>query len=175
MTANISEIIAKLKAAEAALPDPRDARSENDRAAWWATRHEHAMTISGLMNDPQDLQREELRLADLEARRVATVEKLAAIENAVITAPDWRSFADGRDRDKEYDRQQNLKLQLRRLHEGYLFRSDAPGITYERLDFLDLRIADVKMRIARLRASLDSHVRQAEVLLKTAVSEVVTS
>ena len=54
-TPNIADLLTKVKERQARLGDGRDARSDNERAEWFATYRTHADTISGLMNAPDDL------------------------------------------------------------------------------------------------------------------------
>jgi hypothetical protein len=107
-----------------------------------------------------DLARRESALAEAEARREAVAEKQRDIEQALASAPDWRSFADGRQRDQEYDRQAALRQQLQMLRNGTLFL--APGVTYEPPASLDQRIAELTERRDRAQRLLDGHVQQAE-------------
>ena len=109
------------------------------------------------------------QLADIEARRAATVAKQTEIEQAMASSPDWRSLHDGRARDTEYERQHQLKQQLRLLHENRLLR--APGEVFWNITDLDARIAELNTKIETLRATHDAYVEQAEALL-TAPQEV---
>lgn len=168
---NIPDLIARLKAHHAALGDGRDARSDNERAAWWATTREIAKTISGLQNP--DLEKPLRLLAEAEANRAAYLVKEASIEQEIADAPDWRSIADGRQRDREYDRQQALKRQLEMLRAGTLLM--APGVTYEQLGVVNARIAELNTKIASLRARLASHVEAAERLLGAVMKDATAA
>jgi hypothetical protein len=163
MTMDLADLMAKLKAQEATLPDPRDAHSENEGAIAWATRRAHARVISTLMNAPDDLAREEATLIQLEARRAAVTDKFAEINAAIDNAPSWSEHPDARERDRRYDRVQHLKHQLQMLHDGTLIR--APGVLYERLSDLDASIQAWTARRDRAQALLDAAVRDAEALL----------
>jgi len=74
-----------------------------------------------------------------------------------------RTIIDGRERDREFDRQQQLVRQRHLLLRGELLR--APGDMYPRLDYLDQRIAELKHTIAVMRGNLQHYVEQAEQLL----------
>ena len=133
--ANIPDLVTQL---EAALGDGRDCRSENEYATYRTAYDALARAISGLRNAPADLLREEQRLADLEARRAASLEKQLELEQAIAAAPDLSTIRDGRERDKEYGRRQDLQRKLYLLSSGRLLY--APGQTYEHPGALDLRI-----------------------------------
>jgi hypothetical protein len=160
---NIDTLITRLTEHYASLGDGRDARSANEKADWFTASTTAARTLSALRNAPSDLARAQARLADAEAQRAAVLEKQTSLEKEIADAPDWRSFADGRERDREYDRQQNLQRQLVMLHEGTLLRG--PSETYARLIDLDARIAELTERRDRAQLQLDGLVQQAEALL----------
>ena len=120
------------------------------------------------MNAPNDLAAAERRLSDVEAQRATWVQKQAEIERAIADAPDWQSLDDGRARDREYDGQQNLQLQLRLLAEGRLFR--APGVTFGQIGALDARIAALTDRRDRAARALDGVLRQGEALFAATVT-----
>jgi hypothetical protein len=163
MTPNIPDMVAKLKQGLAALGDGRDAKSDNERATYRRAYDAIQREITGLMNAPDDLARAERRLAEPVSRRAAVVQKLTELTELITNAPDWRTVGDGRACDKEYDRQRNLQLQLRLLHEGRLLM--APGVTYERLADLDARIAELTERRDRAQRALDGHLQAAATLV----------
>jgi hypothetical protein len=105
------------------------------------------------------------RLTDAEAQRAAVVEKQAELEQAIASAPDYTAIRDGRQRDAEYDRQQNLQRQLEMLANGTLLSS--PTTTFPTLTYIDARIAELTDRRNRVQMSLDAHIAAAEQLLAT--------
>jgi hypothetical protein len=172
-TANIPDLVARLREKLSALGDGRDCRSDNEKATWWAACTEAQRTLSGLMNAPADLAREQTELDAIDARRTAVLAKQAELERAIADAPDWRSFADGRERDREWDRQQNLQKQLKLLREGRLFL--APGVTNEPIGYLNQRLAELTVRRDRARAALDGYLKTAEALLAEPVTTEAAS
>jgi hypothetical protein len=165
-TINVAALLARLRQHQAALGDIRDCTSDREKADHFAATRDCAQVISGLMNSPQDVARQQVRLDDLETRRAAVVAKEAEIEQEITSAPDWQRIEDGRQRDQEHDRQQSLHRRLQMLRAGTLLC--APGTTYERLEDLDRRIAEVRDRRDRAQAALDSAVTEAEALLAAA-------
>ena len=165
-TTNIADLIAKLQEQEAALGDARDVlNTPRAQETFHKRKQELARTITGLMigiDKPLAL------LAAVESRRAAVLQKQAEIEQAIADAPDWRTVHGGRERDREYDRQQHLRRQLQMLHEGTLLCG--PGVAYEQLSALDQRIDELNTKIATLRTRLDSYAAQAEALLTETVS-----
>ena len=91
MTANIPTLLEGLRHHLAQLGDGRDARSDNEKAAYWRDYNAIQRTISGLLNAPHDLDRRLAQLADLEARRTIVLEKQAELEHDIATAPDWQT------------------------------------------------------------------------------------
>lgn len=171
--ANPDALIAALKQKQAAHGDGRDARSDNEKAAHWATARTIAQTITGLMNAPGDLERAERRLADVEASRARTIAKQAEIEEAIRAAPPWREHADARERDRRFDHIHHLRRALERLRVGTLLA--APDVCYEPLDYLDRRLAELTDRRDRARAALDGHLRAAEQLIAAVDAATITS
>ena len=162
-TPNIADRLAGVKERQAALGDGRDKRSEAERADYFTAYRAHAETISALMNAPNEVAREQQNLDDLNARRAAFVAKDGEIEQEIATAPDPSTIRDGRERDKEYDRQQQLRQSLQLLRDGRLLR--APGLVYEPLAYLDARIKEVTERRDRAQLALDAAIATAEALL----------
>ena len=158
---NVQDVVARLKAHQEALGSPGDVRSDNERAHWWATTREVARLITILMNP--DTEKPTRLLADLEARRAAVVEKQEQVEQEIAAAPDALTIADGRERDREHDRQRHVRRQLEMLHDGTLLC--APGVAYARLRDLDQQIADQRRRLDRAQMARDAALRQAEALL----------
>jgi hypothetical protein len=167
MTSNIAALIAKLQAHDASL-DPRNHPTPRGQDEALVRKQTLARIRSGLMNLPDDLARTLAPLAALEAKRQATIDKQAAIEQQIAAAPDWTAITDAREQDREYDRQTQLKRQLQLLRDGRLL--SAPGVTYERVGDLDEQIAEQTQRRDRAQAALDSCVQQADALLGEAVS-----
>ena len=95
--------------------------------------------------------------------------KQSELEQQIADAPDWRSFPTGRERDKEYDRQQTLIRQLQLLRSGTLLF--APNQVYGRVEDLDARIKQSKERIETLRDQLAAHLEAAERLLAEPVTQ----
>jgi hypothetical protein len=162
-TVNIDDLLAHVRQRREELGDGRDLRSDNEKDVWYAATRTCANTISGLMNAPADLARQQSRLDDLDARRAVVVAKEAELEQQLAAAPPWREHPDARERDRRYDHIANLRRQLEHLHAGTLWA--APGVCYEQLDDLDRRIADVRDRRDRAQAALDAHVKAAEAML----------
>jgi hypothetical protein len=57
----------------------------------------------------------------------------------IADAPDWRSLPTGRERDKEFDRQKHLTIQLRLLREGRLLCAENQA--YPCVEDVEARIA----------------------------------
>jgi len=169
-TADVADLVARLKEREIALGDPLDVpRSTRAFEEYWRLRRTLAATITGLMNDPQQLERQQARLDDLEGRRALVEAKRAEIEKAIDEAPPWRESPIAAERDRRYDHIHALRQQLKHLAAGTLVA--APDVCYERLDVLDQQIGQVRDRRDRAQLALDGHRREAEALLKR---EVVT-
>lgn len=167
-TPNIADIIAKLQGHLATLSDGLAGRPLSEQAAFWRTSDAIQRTITGLKNAPDDRARAQARLDDLEARRAATVAKFAELETEIANLRDWRLVADARERDREYDRQRELRRALQRLEEGSLLR--APDVAFDRLSDLDLWIKEATNRRDRAQHALDAHLKTAEALLGAAVT-----
>jgi hypothetical protein len=167
MTPNIDDLVAKLQGHAARLSDGLAGQPLNEQAAYWRTFDTIQRTISGLKND--DLNKPLAHLAEREEHRAAVLKKQASLEEEIAAAQDWRTFADAHARDREFDRQQTLRMQLQMLHEGTLLI--APGIAAGRLSDIDARIAELQQKIAILRARLASHVQAAEQLLAETVTQ----
>jgi hypothetical protein len=168
MTA-IPALIAQLEAHLAHLGNGRDLRSDNEIADFWQAVTAIRRTISGL-HQAGDVTQLDEKLRHLEQRRAAVLAKEAEIEQAIREAVDPATIRDGREKDREFERQRQLRLSLQRLRDGRLLM--APDVAYERPAVLDARILEVTARRDGARASLASHVATAEALLKT---EPVTS
>ena len=162
-TVNVDDLIVRLQQRRAAHGDGRDCRSANERAAWWSVATDIDHTVSGLMNAPTDLAREQRKLDDLEAERVAATQKHAELAEELVSAPNLSTFADARERDRERERQHQLQRMLERLAEGTLLRT--PGTVFRSLAYLDTRIAEVTEQRDRAQRALDGLVQQAEALL----------
>lgn len=170
MTTN-DDLVTKLQSAHAARQDPLDIPrtwTQRQVEAYVAETARMAATLSALRNIDTDLAKPLAQRADDEAQRPLTLAKQAELEQQIADAPDWRNFLDGRDRDREYNRQQGLRLQLRLLQEGRLLC--APGVTYRPLTDIDARIAELSAKIEALRATHDAHVQAAEALLGEAAT-----
>jgi hypothetical protein len=166
---NIEALIAKLQQQDAALGDGGNVlNTANAQTAFWTQKVNVAKTVSGLMNAPNDLAKPVRLLTECEARRAAVVAKQEEIQQQLADAPDLTTIRDGRERDKEYDRQQMLRRQLQMLHDGTLLL--AQGVASERLSDLDARIAELTQRRDRAQWALDAHVKAAEQLLGEPVS-----
>ena len=172
MTRNIPDLVAKLQAQEAAVGVARNALSESTARAqtdFHHTQQQLALCISRLTSGPHDLAAEQALLAELEERRAIVLTKQRELEQQIADAPDWQQAGEGHARDREYERQQTLKLQLQRLRAGTLLF--APNQCYARVEDLDARLKQSIERIERLRAQIAAHLQQAEALL----GETVTS
>jgi hypothetical protein len=160
------DLVEKLQQQEAAVGVARNALNEKHaraQSAFHETTQKLKLTISVLTSAPRELEAEQARIAKLEERRANVLMKQAELEQQIADAPDWRLAGDGRARDKQFDRQQTLKLQLRRLHEGTLLF--APNQVYARVEDLDARLKASNERIETLRAQLAAQLQQAEALL----------
>jgi hypothetical protein len=170
-TPNYACLVARLQQQEAAVRVARNGLNDNTAralAAFHNTEQQLGLCISSLTSTPPELDAEQARLTKLEEQRTIVLAKQAEFEKALVDAPDWRLAGDARARDKEYDRQQALKMQLRRLREGTLLF--APNEAYGRIEDLDVKIEGSKQRIEGLREQLAAHLQHAETLL----AEVVT-
>lgn len=164
MTPDIDALVKQLQAREAALGDGGDVlNTPHAQATFYALKRTLAAVISGLRNVPADLARPTELLVDAEAQRQEVLDKDTELVQAIETAPDWSTFTDARERDKEYDRQRDLRLQLQHLHRGTLYKS--PGVTYPRLDYIEHTIADLTQRRDHAQSALDALVRDAEAVL----------
>jgi hypothetical protein len=159
----IEELIDGVSQHLATLGDGRDVRSDVERDAYRTNYDAAQRLVSTLRNAPEDVARAEQRRDAVLLRRDAAREKKADLERQLAEAPDHRTIADARARDKEHDRQWQLRQQLMMLAQGVLY--SGPGVRYEPLDDLDARIAELTDRRDRARAVLDAAVRQAEQLL----------
>ena len=171
MTTNTNDLVAKLQQQEAAVGVARKALNENTaqaQAAFHETEQKLGLCISGLTSAPRDLEAEQTLIAELEDARAIVLKKQAELEQQIANAPDWRQAGDGRARDREYDRQQTLKLQLQLLRAGTLLF--APNQAYARVEDLEARLKQSTERIERLRAQLAAHLEQAEALLAEPVA-----
>jgi hypothetical protein len=157
----IPDLIVRLKQKQAALGDVRDCKSENERATFSARYNSFAQTITGLQN-AADVTAPLPLIAEFEQKRAVIVAKRAEIEKALTDAPDWRSVADGRERDREYDRQATLRRQREMIEEGTLL---FPGSWASPLSAIDRRLKELTDRRDRAQVALDSHVKTAEALL----------
>jgi hypothetical protein len=166
------DLVARLQQRQVALGDARNALNQNTARAQ-ASLHEKeqklGLCIRGLTSAPRELEAEQALLAELEERRAITLTKAAELEQQIRDAPDWRLGPDGHARDREYERQQTLKLQLQLLRAGALLF--APNQVYARVEDLDARLTESNERTEELRAQLAAHLQQAEALLDEKVSE----
>jgi hypothetical protein len=167
--ADIPTIVAQLKTRLAALGDGRDCRSPNEQAEYRRGYDSVQRVISGLSNEPREVENEQADLDTWTAHRDAYLAKEKEIEQAIETAPDYTTIADARARDHEQNRQLHLQRQLELLRAGGLYR--ASGVTFGALEYIDRRIAELTQRRDRAQMSLDAHLKEAEQLL----GEPVTS
>ena len=112
-------------------------------------------------------------LAECEERRALTLAKQAAIEQAIADAPDWQAIRDGHERDRERDRQEQLRVALDRLREGSLF--SAPGEMFWPLTMLDARREELQRTIAERQARRNALVAEAERVLTPLASAAPVS
>jgi hypothetical protein len=166
---NIDDLIAKLQSSQEALGDGRSLRSPAEREAWHQRVRARADVVSGLLNLPDDAERAQRRVEDLEDRRTASLTKGAELEQQLADVPDPATIVDSRERDKEVERQRQLRQSLQLFHDGRLL--SAPGVVWERVDDLDRKLHYARDRRDRVQAALDAHLKQAEQLL----GEPVTS
>jgi prefoldin subunit 5 len=158
--ANIPETVAKLQehlASLGVLPEfPTDREHALYRRRYDAIQRE----ISELRDLPNQLARAQSRLDDVESRSAAVLAKQRELEQALAAAP---NVTDPRERAKEQNRQGVLQRQLQLLHDGALYK--APGVVFEPLDYLDVRIKELTQRRDALQSALDGHLKAAEQLL----------
>jgi len=165
-TVNIDDLVAKLQRQETAVAVARNALNESTaraQAAFHDTAQKLGLCIRGLTSAPREIEAEQALIAELEERRAIVLTKQTELEQQIADAPDWRLAGDGQSRDKEYDRQQTLNLQLQLLRTGTLLF--APNQVYARVEDLDARLKESNERVERLRAQLAAHLQQAEALL----------
>jgi hypothetical protein len=158
---------AKLTDRLVALGDGRDCTSQREKDAYRQRYGETQHALTGLRNAPADLARAEAELAVWVERRDVVQQKHDEIATQLIDAPDWNAITDVRERDREFRRQEHLKLSLQRLHDGRLLR--APGVVYEPLSYLESRIAELTAMRDQAQRTLDSHIKAADALLAVAV------
>ena len=113
--AKVDDVIAKLSAALAAMLDPLDIPrtwTQRQVGAYERRRHRLNMHISGLRNASAS------KAEPLHAKRDELLTAKVSLEKQIADAPDWRTIDDGRERDKEFDRQQWLQESLKALYVG---------------------------------------------------------
>jgi septal ring factor EnvC (AmiA/AmiB activator) len=152
MNPDIPTLVAQLKSRLAALGDGRDCRSDNERAAHYATTTSIARCITGLRNLPDDLARANTRLTDVASRRALVAAKQTELEQQLGDCPAH-----------DIERQQRLALQLQWLREGRLLV--APDVFLESPDYLDSRIAELTRKRNSAQWALDAALRETDALL----------
>src|SRR5262245_43182162 len=161
---DVNSLVAKLQQMQHALGDAGDVPlTSNAQKAYELRKRKLARAISGLRMTPSDLAKLGTRLAECEEQREVVLELEASLRQDIADAPDWRTILDGRERNKEIDRQQELKKRLQLLLAGGLLR--APGVVYEPVSYLDSQIAELRTRRDRVQQALDGHVMDAEALI----------
>jgi hypothetical protein len=178
MSKNIDTValVERLKARLAARLDPLDhprTWTQRQCASYTAETAKTSRVISGLVNSPSDFEKPTRQLAELEAERAAVVAKQAELEMKLTDHPDWRTGRTGTERDRLYDEGENLRRQIDLLAAGRLFRAE--GVCFMPLAYLDQRIREVKARLTRAEAQLDSLIEQAEQLLQAKPEPISTS
>jgi hypothetical protein len=190
-TPNYADLVAKLKAKQANLGDPRDVpMTPRAQEAFYATQASIARTISTLAN-AADLDKPAARLAEAETRHAIVIKAQAEIERLIEAQPDWQTIADSRARDREWARQQDLLASRKALVNGVEYMTGCPcvpnalkkilGVVIESdgrevpnwygcLSDIDARIAELTKKVAAVRARLDAAVTEAEALLGEKVS-----
>lgn len=156
----LASLIERLTAKQAKLPDYGDLKSDNERAQYYATRTELSSTITGLMNP--GFTKLTGQLADLESRRNAVAAKRQELDDALAAIPEVAEIT-SRDDQEHFDGRKQLLRTVWLLDRGLLFR--APGETYDSLEYLDGRIAEVQARLDQRRAMLAGCIETAERLL----------
>jgi hypothetical protein len=101
MTRDIPTLITQLKTHLVALGDVRDCRTENEQVMLRRNYDSVQRVISGLMNEPQELERHQAALDQWQAESLASLAKQSEIEQAIADAPDYTIIADARKRDHE--------------------------------------------------------------------------
>jgi hypothetical protein len=170
-TQNIPDLVARLHQEQAAVGAARKTlieKTTQTQAGLHDREQKLASCVTAFTSGPREIEDLQRLIAKLEEQRSTVLAKRAVLEREVADAPDWRSIEDGRERDKEYDRQQTLKKQLELLQAGALLF--APNQVYQRVEELDAQIEKANERIEQLRAKLASHIQQAEALLAETVT-----
>ena len=161
------DLVPQLQAKLTALGDGRDKRSENEQITYRQSYDAIQKTISGLIDAPDQIARQQARLDEWLARRAAYLVKEQDILKQIKDAPDAHAIADARTRDKEIERQRHLGRSLDLLRDGLLIV--APNVMLGSLNIIDARIAELTDRRDRLQMQLDGHVQTAEQLLAVTV------
>jgi hypothetical protein len=134
---DVAELLTQLRAKLASLPDPRDLRSDNEKATYFATYNTTQAAISALMNLPQDIARLDERLAECEAQHT--------------------QWADGRD-------ELRAKLEAKVL-EGATHVSELERRQHYAQHFGE-RLTTLRQRRDTAMQSLDRHLNTAHELLR---------
>jgi hypothetical protein len=167
MMADINALIVQLQQHLDALGDGRDLTSDNARAEHATRVMAIRRTLSGLRN-AGDVAALDTRITVLLDRRAVVLAKQREIEHAIDSARDPTTLTDARERDRAFEEQRQLRLQLQRLHAGRLLQ--APDICFERVDDLDQQIIALQGKRTRAQLALDSHLTAAEQWLGTPTS-----
>src|SRR5262249_9198650 len=126
MTPTTTELISKLRARLSTLGNVGDCRSENERAAHWATTRDINHCVSVLLNVDSDLAKPERLLREAEERRELVRARQVELRAQLDACPDFTSITNRNDRDRAIARQHALESQLELLEQGHL--ASGPGV-----------------------------------------------
>ena len=186
------DVLARLEAVHAADPDPNDVPglSLNQRTVLHQQRAVRERTIFAIKNTMSMLEEPTAQLAERERVRLIVLAAQAALEGQLNDAPDWRTVVDGRERDREWSRQETIRAGLKAIRCGVEYFGGVPAVPkvlsdllggetvehdgrhvpawFGSLPSIDTCIAELKNRIDELQSALDSQLKVAEALLDDA-------
>jgi len=171
-TRNIEDLIEKLRQQESTVVAAHQTFQENvvrQRAGFVHREQLIGTVIATLATAPREIEAGQALSVEIEEHRTRVVNLGTELEQEIADPPDWRLAGDARAREVEYERQETLRQQLRRLRAGALLF--APNQCYRRLEDLDGQLTQSRERIERLQAQLATCVQQADALLNEPVSE----
>lgn len=183
-----AELVARLIEREAALGAPEDVLlTERAQADYYNKTLLFARTRAELQNT-SELDKVTAKLAGRERHRALVAAAQVTLEAQLDAAPDWRTCAtNGRDRDREWRRQQDIRAALVATRVGVEYFGGVPAVPEPLVELLggyvelpdgrrlppwhgslpriDDDVADLREKLAARRAVLATAVAQAEALL----------